>query len=77
MLPPCIRVIQGDGISYETVGDILSAVEKSGWSTENLTLGSGGGLLQRVDRDTQKCAYKCSFAIHSGRRVSAIRLTTF
>ena len=70
MLPPCVRVIQGDGISYESLGGILEALKAAGWSTENVGFGSGGGLLQRLDRDTQKCAYKCSFAIHGGKRVS-------
>ena len=66
MLPDCIRVIQGDGISYDTIGPILEAVTGSGWSSDNLTFGSGGALLQRLDRDTQKCAYKCSLAVVDG-----------
>ena len=37
-------------------------ISAAGWSTENLTFGSGGALLQRLDRDTQRCAYKCSLA---------------
>ena len=31
-----------------------------GWSADNLAMGSGGGLLQKVDRDTQRFAFKCS-----------------
>ena len=31
-----------------------------GWSVDNLTMGSGGGLLQKMDRDTQKFAIKTS-----------------
>lgn len=60
VLPPCIRVIQGDGISYETLGDILEAMKVAGWAAENLAFGSGGALLQKLNRDTQKCAFKCS-----------------
>ena len=66
MLPDCIRVIQGDGVSYDSIGDILESVTAAGWSAENLTFGSGGALLQRLDRDTQKCAYKCSYAVVDG-----------
>ena len=33
MLPPYIRVVQGDGISYETVGEICDNLKKNGWST--------------------------------------------
>jgi len=61
---------QGDGISYESIGRILEHMKKEGWSADNLTFGSGGALLQRLDRDTQRCAYKCSYAIVNGQGVS-------
>mmetsp|Transcript_22705 Transcript_22705/g.68369 ORF Transcript_22705/g.68369 Transcript_22705/m.68369 type:complete len:210 (+) Transcript_22705:37-666(+) len=32
-----------------------------GWSTDMVAFGSGGGLLQKLNRDTLKCAYKCSW----------------
>ena len=60
MLPPQIRMIQGDGISYETLGAILDAMAEKGWAADNLAFGSGGALLQKLNRDTQKCAFKCS-----------------
>ena len=59
-------MIQGDGISHDSLGEILESVSSAGWSTENLLFGSGGALLQRLDRDTQKCAYKCSHAVVGG-----------
>lgn len=52
----------GDGVSYETVKKMLDAIRDAGWSLDNLAFGSGGALLQRLDRDTQKCAYKCCLA---------------
>ena len=70
LLPSYIRVIQGDGISYETLGAILENMKKHEWSAENLVFGSGGALLQRLDRDTQKCAYKCSYAVSCGKEVA-------
>lgn len=33
------------------------------WSAENIVLGCGGGLLQKLNRDTLKFAFKCSFAV--------------
>ena len=42
------------------------------WSADNLAFGSGGALLQKLHRDTQKCAYKCSYAIINGKGVSVL-----
>jgi nicotinamide phosphoribosyltransferase len=58
-LPPYIGMIQGDGISYESLGDILKAMDEKGFCADNLAFGSGGALLQKLNRDTQKCAFKC------------------
>lgn len=55
-----IRVIQGDGISFESAGPILQSVKDAKFSTDNVAFGMGGKLLQGVDRDTQKFAFKCS-----------------
>ena len=55
-----VRVIQGDGINEESIGDILDAVTKMGYSTDNVVFGMGGALLQHMDRDTMQWAMKCS-----------------
>lgn len=60
LLHPKVRVIQGDGIDFDMLGRILSSMEKAGWSADNIAFGSGGGLLQKLNRDTQKFAFKCS-----------------
>jgi nicotinamide phosphoribosyltransferase len=65
-LDPKIRVIQGDGIDFDSLGDILSAIRAAGWSIDNVAFGSGGGLLQKMNRDTQKFAFKCSAADVNG-----------
>ena len=39
VLPACVRVIQGDGISFSSLGPLLQAVEAAGWSTENVVFG--------------------------------------
>lgn len=62
VLPSKVRVIQGDGINYESIGHIYATLKNNNISAENLVLGMGGALLQKVDRDTQKFALKCSYA---------------
>lgn len=62
VLPDYIRVIQGDGISLQTIGAILTAMQSRGQSAENITFGMGGELLQKVNRDTMKFAMKASAA---------------
>jgi len=69
VLPPQVRVLQGDGINIETIRSIYGALKINGISAENLILGMGGGLLQKLDRDTQKFAFKCSFAEVNGRGI--------
>jgi len=57
-----IGLIQGDGIDINTMGAILDyLVIKKGWSLDNFAFGSGGGLLQKVNRDTIKAAIKASY----------------
>ena len=60
VLPNCIRVIQGDGITVDSIPIILDNLLASGWSGDNLAMGMGGGLGQKVDRDTNRFAMKCS-----------------
>ncbi len=60
VLDPHIRLIQGDGIDYVTMTLILRATREVGWSTDNIAFGSGGALLQKLNRDTNKFAFKCS-----------------
>ncbi|WP_342648599.1 nicotinate phosphoribosyltransferase [Mucilaginibacter sp. CSA2-8R] len=70
VLPPQLRVIQGDGVNYEGIQIIYAALKQNGISAENLVLGMGGALLQKVDRDTQRYAIKCSAAIVNGREIN-------
>lgn len=55
-----VRVIQGDGVDEESISAILEKTESLDFSTTNLAFGMGGALLQKVNRDTQKFAMKCS-----------------
>ena len=61
-----VRVIQGDGINHESIEAILFMLTKNGFSATNIAFGMGGALLQQVNRDTQKFAYKCSSCTVNG-----------
>jgi nicotinamide phosphoribosyltransferase len=62
-----VRIIQGDGINVKSHKAILIAVMEAGWSVENLAFGSGGALLQKVNRDMFSFSFKCSYAIVDGK----------
>ena len=59
-LPDYLRVIQGDGISLHSIKLILKAMETKRLSAENIAFGMGGGLLQKVNRDSLQFAMKAS-----------------
>lgn len=61
-----VRVIQGDGIDVHSIEAILSTLVGQGFSATNIAFGMGGALLQYVNRDTQRFAYKCSAALVDG-----------
>jgi nicotinamide phosphoribosyltransferase len=60
VLNPHVRVIQGDGVNYESIRGILAYIHNRGWAAENVAFGMGGALLQQLNRDTQRFAIKCS-----------------
>jgi nicotinamide phosphoribosyltransferase len=69
-----VRVIQGDGINQDSIEEILAVATKIGnFSATNIAFGMGGGLLQQVNRDTQKFAYKCSLATVDGVEVEVFK----
>lgn len=60
VLPECIRVIQGDGVNLTSIELILNKMEELKLSASNIAFGMGGGLLQKVNRDTYSFAMKLS-----------------
>jgi nicotinamide phosphoribosyltransferase len=60
VLHDAVRVIQGDGINADSVGEICQAVTDAGFSMDNMVFGMGGALLQGVNRDTLAFAMKAS-----------------
>jgi len=67
VLDPHVRMIQGDGVDLFAIEDILEAMKVAGWSADNIAFGMGGGLLQKLNRDTQKFAFKCSAIKRDGK----------
>ncbi len=62
-----VRVIQGDGVNPASIRQILERITAAGFAADNLAFGMGGALLQRLDRDTQRFALKCSAARIEGQ----------
>lgn len=69
VLPAHVRVIQGDGIDIYDVGKILSTMNGKGMSASNIAFGMGGGLLQKVNRDTFKFAMKANEIVINGETI--------
>ena len=53
-------MIWGDGIKMEPMEDILTTMRLRMYASENMSFGSGGWLMQQLDRDTLSFAIKCS-----------------
>lgn len=68
-----VRVIQGDGINPTSIRAILERITSAGYATDNVGFGMGGALLQRLDRDTQQFALKCSAARVDGRWIDVYK----
>jgi nicotinamide phosphoribosyltransferase len=68
-----VRVIQGDGINEDSIRAILEAAVTAGFSATNIAFGMGGALLQQVNRDTQRFAFKCSQAVVGGVAVDVYK----
>ena len=60
LLPAYLRVLQGDGIDHVSIEKIVNQCDREWISVGNLVFGMGGGLLQHMNRDTQKFAMKAS-----------------
>ena len=66
VLDPHIGLIWGDGIDKDGIEAVLNTLMNAGYSVENMVFGQGGGLLQKVNRDTQRFAFKSSAQCRSG-----------
>lgn len=68
-----VRIIQGDGVNLKSIGEILNALERWGYSATNIAFGMGGALLQKHDRDTLNFGFKCSWATVDGKDIDVFK----
>lgn len=61
-----VRLIQGDGMDKDSIPALYERLKELGWSGDNLAVGSGGGLLQKMNRDTLRFAIKASAVLVNG-----------
>ncbi|GHC40659.1 nicotinate phosphoribosyltransferase [Gemmobacter nanjingensis] len=66
ILPPFIRVVQGDGVTAKSLPRVYAELERRGLAADNAIFGMGGGLLQHCDRDTNRFAQKASAVCVNG-----------
>lgn len=76
VLPPITRVVQGDGVTLDSLVEIYDEMERRGLSIENAVFGMGGGLLQHCDRDTMNFGQKGSAARINGEWVDIFKKPT-
>jgi nicotinamide phosphoribosyltransferase len=73
VLPPYVRVIQGDGINKASINEILATLKWAGFSADNVAFGMGGALLQHVNRDTYGFAMKCCALLVNGKWIDVFK----
>ncbi|HTY54983.1 MAG TPA: nicotinate phosphoribosyltransferase [Candidatus Binataceae bacterium] len=76
VLPPYIRVIQGDGLTIETIRGLYIELERRGLAADNVFCGMGGGLLQRVNRDTLNFGQKTNAVCVNGEWIDVYKKPT-
>lgn len=65
-----VGIIQGDGVDRASIGALLGkVVGVMRFSADSVLFGSGGALLQKVNRDTYKFAQKASAILKTGKWV--------
>lgn len=60
ILPDQLRVIQGDGVDKQSIVRIMDRMIERKLAIGNIAFGMGGGLLQKLDRDTFSYSMKTS-----------------
>lgn len=64
-----VGIIQGDGVNHAAINELLSKITEMGYSADCVVFGSGGALLQKMDRDSLKFAQKASSIYINGKWV--------
>lgn len=66
VLNPKVGALWGDGIDIGGIDNILYAISERSWAVSNMVFGMGGGLLQKINRDVQRFAFKSSAQKRNG-----------
>lgn len=61
-----VGIIQGDGVDNAAIEKMLAIITDMGFVASSVVFGSGGALLQKVNRDTYKFAQKASAVLVGG-----------
>lgn len=62
-----VGMLWGDGVNQKSIKDILRALKLRDFSSDIIVFGMGGALLQKMNRDTQKFAFKSSYQVRDGQ----------
>ena len=73
VLHPSVRVIQGDGVNYNSITEILEMMVEENFAIDNIAFGMGGKLLQSVSRDDFAFANKLSYAKVDGKDIDVYK----
>lgn len=73
VLNPKVGMLWGDGIDLGGIDKILASFKINNISSCNIIFGMGGGLLQKVNRDSQRCAFKCSAQKRDGQWIDIMK----
>lgn len=63
---PHVGLLWGDGLEPAVIEEIILALIDAGFCISNYVFGMGGGLLQKINRDIQRFAFKCSAQMRNG-----------
>lgn len=66
VLHPKVGIIYGDGLSQEEICECVDVLLSYGYAASICVFGQGGGLLQKLNRDTLDFAIKCSYQVRKG-----------
>jgi nicotinamide phosphoribosyltransferase len=66
VLHPKVGVIYGDGLSEQDIYDVLETLKTNGYAASSCVYGQGGGLLQKLNRDTLDFSIKCLAQVRDG-----------
>lgn len=75
VLNPCVGTILGDGLTEQDIITIYQYIVVHGWSAENVVVGQGGGLVQKLNRDTLRFAIKSSAQKQNGEWIAIQKQT--